>query len=96
MVPTTVGLAPVRHSFSDGGSEATLHGWRPHLHKSASRLCFASIRGYSPYFESSSLTLCGNLSAVANTSLTCHICSSVRDPLKPGIPVNRIPFATFQ
>jgi len=36
------------------------------------------------------------LSAFASSRLTCHICVSLRLPLNPGMPVKRIPFATFQ
>jgi len=42
------------------------------------------------------LTEAGSLSSCASNRLTCHIWVSFRDCLKPGIPVRRIPFATFQ
>jgi hypothetical protein len=38
----------------------------------------------------------GSLSALATNSAICHICVSSKIPLKVGIPVNRIPFFTFQ
>jgi len=38
----------------------------------------------------------GNLSEFASRRLTCHICSGVNEPLNPGIPVSRMPLATFQ
>jgi hypothetical protein len=37
-----LGLALVRHSFSDGGSEAALHGSRPYPRKSAF-ICGSSL-----------------------------------------------------
>ena len=43
-----------------------------------------------------SLTSAGNLSALASSRLTCHIWSVVSEPLNPGIPVRRMPLATFQ
>lgn len=36
------------------------------------------------------------LFALANSRLTCHICSSLRTWSKEGMPVSRIPLATFQ
>jgi hypothetical protein len=36
------------------------------------------------------------LSALASSRLTCHISFDVNMPEKAGIPVNRIPFETFQ
>ena len=41
-------------------------------------------------------TEAGSLSALANSSDICHICVSVSDLLKPGMPVRRKPFAIFQ
>ena len=38
----------------------------------------------------------GSLSACATSKLTCHICVSLNASRKPGIPVRRIPLATFQ
>ena len=38
----------------------------------------------------------GSLSAFASSSEICHISVGDRLALKPGIPVSRIPFATFQ
>jgi len=38
----------------------------------------------------------GSLSALATKSANCHICVSFNMPLKVGIPVNRMPFFTFQ
>lgn len=43
-----------------------------------------------------SFTDCGSLSAFATSKLTCHICVLDRVFPKPGIPVIRIPPATFQ
>src|SRR5579859_1922007 len=43
-----------------------------------------------------SFAAAGNLSAFAQTKLTCHICVVDNDVLKPGIPVIRIPPDTFQ
>ena len=42
------------------------------------------------------LTEAGILSALASNWLTCHSWVSVNRPLKPGIPVMRIPFCAFQ
>ena len=41
-------------------------------------------------------TVGGNLSVFAKRSETCHICSLLNEPVNPGIPVKRMPFATFQ
>src|SRR6185312_12814057 len=43
-----------------------------------------------------SLTASEILSALARSKLTCHIWVSFSECLNSGIPVNRIPFATFQ
>src|SRR5438309_853052 len=45
---------------------------------------------------SCSLTASEILSALARSRLTCHIWVSFSECLNSGIPVNRIPFATFQ
>lgn len=47
-------------------------------------------------FLSKSVTLAGSLSAFASSRLICHICLSDKELVNPGIPVKRIPFATFQ
>src|SRR5271165_573677 len=66
--------------------------------------------GVEPYFLTSgaagaagtaggaktSFAACGNLSALASNRLTCHICVVESVLLNPGIPVMRIPPATFQ
>ena len=41
-------------------------------------------------------TEAGILSEFASNTLTSQICVSVKRPLKPGIPVNRMPFSAFQ
>lgn len=41
-------------------------------------------------------TACGSLFPFASNWLTCHICVSDNVPVNAGIPVNRMPFATFQ
>jgi hypothetical protein len=41
-------------------------------------------------------TVAGSLLAFDRRRLTCHICSVLKEPLNPGIPVSRMPFATFQ
>src|SRR5438270_11433974 len=38
----------------------------------------------------------GSLSACCNSCDTCQICVGVSMSLKPGMPVRRIPFSTFQ
>ncbi len=38
----------------------------------------------------------GNLSAFASRRLTFHNCSSVSNPVKPGMPVSRMPCFAFQ
>src|SRR5450755_3325865 len=43
-----------------------------------------------------SFAACGSLLALAASRLTCHISVSESDLLKLGIPVRRIPLATFQ
>jgi len=43
-----------------------------------------------------SFTACGSLSALASKRLTCHISVVESEFEKPGIPVIRIPPATFQ
>jgi len=49
------------------------------------------------YFPASApATLSGSFPRFAKNWLTCHICSSLSDPLYPGMPVSRIPFATTQ
>ncbi len=45
---------------------------------------------------SSDFTESGILSEFASNTLTCQICVSVKRPLNPGIPVNRMPFSAFQ
>jgi hypothetical protein len=88
-------------------SAVVLYCLRVHSRAFAVLFCvfcaFSRLLGFlPPYLRKSaficgrSFTLWGNFSALANSWLTCHICSSVRDPLKLGIPVNRIPFATAQ
>jgi hypothetical protein len=41
-------------------------------------------------------TAAGNLSEFARSRVTCHIWSVAKEPLNPGMPVKRMPFATFQ
>ena len=45
---------------------------------------------------SAAFTEAGTLSEFASNTLTSQICVSVKRPLKPGIPVSRIPFSAFQ
>src|SRR5882757_9364430 len=45
---------------------------------------------------SEAFTESGNLSAFASKRLTCHVWVSVSEPWKPGMPVRRMPWATFQ
>src|SRR5690242_6271670 len=55
---------------------------------------FADAAGVLP--ESACCAVGGSLSPWASSKATCHICSSESEPAKPGMPVRRIPFLTFQ
>lgn len=46
--------------------------------------------------DNAAVTLGGNLSAFARSKLTCQTASSEVDALNAGMPVKRMPLATFQ
>src|SRR5208282_3472647 len=61
----------------------------------AATLAGATVWGADAAFKAV-FTESGILSEFARSTLTSQICVSVKRPLKPGMPVNRMPFSAFQ